>query len=417
MHGLKVMGLLIGLMLTVGPVRAQEMADRIFTGGPILTVEDDLPLAEAIAVKDGLILAVGSKSKVMAHRGDKTEMVDLGGRTMIPGFIDAHSHIVQQSLKYSTVILDPFPIGDVNTIADLQAKLAARAAKDGKRPGDWLFGWGYDDTGLSEQRHPTRQDLDAVTADRPIVLMHISSHLMTANTKALEIAGITAATPNPEGGVIRREADGVTPNGVLEENAMAAMVAKVRPPAPDRALEMIKVGAQKYAEAGITTAQDGAAVPAMVALLKAAAQKGLLPIDVVTYAFYKGAKPSLADEIAAEAKQRGRMRQGGIKLVVDGSIQGFTAYLSKPYHTPPPSEQAVTGEPNLSNAGTSLVLGESLPLHRFQAAAPDDELPRIFQYVGARGGRVGQARRCGRRASHRPHQWRCRNGLAAFCDS
>ena len=89
---------------------------------------------------------------------------------------------MQQSLKFSTVILDPHPIGDVKTISDVQAKLAERAASDGKGPGDWIIGWGYDDTGLAEQRHPTRQDLDAVSTDRPIVLMHISSHLMTANT-------------------------------------------------------------------------------------------------------------------------------------------------------------------------------------------------------------------------------------------
>ena len=364
------------LVGTVKPAHARDRADRIFSGGPILTMEKDQPRAEAVAVKGGLILAVGSNSDVMSHRGDKTEMVDLGGRTMVPGFIDAHSHIVQQSLKYSTVILDPFPIGDVKNIADLKAKLAARAAKDGKGAGAWLFGWGYDDTGLAEQRHPTRQDLDAVSPDRPIALIHISSHLMTANTLALERAGITADTPNPEGGVIRREADGKTPNGVLEENAMAAMLATVPTPSPERALEMIKVGAQKYAEAGITTAQDGAAVPGMVALLKEAEKKGLLPIDVVTYALYKGADLSLVDRIAAEAGQRDRMRQGGIKLVLDGSIQGFTAYLSKPYHTPPPSEQAVTEEPNLSNAGPTLVLGKNL---RLSGSKP---VPTTTQYRG-----------------------------------
>ena len=168
------------------------------------------------------------------------------------------------------MILDPYPIGDVKTIADIQSRLSDRAATDGRGPGAWLVVWGYDDTGLAEQRHPTRHDLDAVSSDRPIVLMHISSHLMTVSTSALEAAGITVETPNPEGGVIQREADGVTPNGVLEENAMAAILGAVTPPSPERALQMIEAGARKYAEAGITTVQDGAAVPAFTALLEAA---------------------------------------------------------------------------------------------------------------------------------------------------
>lgn len=345
------------LALLPGEIAAQKIADRIWTGGPVVTVDAANTVTEGIAVRDGRILAVGSADAVMAHAGPDTELVDLGGRTLIPGFIDAHSHIVQQSLKFSTVILDPHPIGDVKTIADIQAKLAERAETDGRGPGAWIFGWGYDDTGLAEQRHPTRHDLDAVSSDRPIVLMHISSHLLTANTKALEAAGIAADTTDPEGGVIRREADGATPNGVLEENAMAAMLAAVPPPSPERALQMLEVGARKYAEAGITTAQDGAAIPAFTALLEAAEAKGLLPIDVVTYAFYKANDMAIVDEIAAERDARDRMRQGGIKLVIDGSIQGFTAYLSEPYHTPPPGESAVTDEPNMSTAGPGMILG------------------------------------------------------------
>jgi hypothetical protein len=345
------------LALLPGPLLAQAVADRIWTGGPVVTVDGANSIAEGLAVKDGLIIAVGSADAVMAHAGPETELVDLGGSTLIPGFVDAHSHIVQQSLKFATVNLDPYPIGDIRTIADVQAKLAERAATDGRGPGGWLFGWGYDDTGLAERRHPTRHDLDAVSSGRPIVLMHISSHLMTANSKALELAGITADTPNPAGGVIRREADGITPSGVLEENAMAAMMAAVPAPSAERVLAMLEVGARSYAAAGITTAQDGAAIPALTSLLEAADAQGLLPIDVVTYAFYKASDPAIVEAIAGAREQRGRVRQGGLKLVVDGSIQGFTAYLSEPYHTPPPGEDVVTDEPNMSTAGPGLVLG------------------------------------------------------------
>ena len=156
-----------------------------------------------------------------------------------------HSHVVQQSLKFSVVNLDPSPIGDVKTIADVQRKLRARISEKKLAQGQWVFGWGYDDTGLKEMRHPNRDDLDAVSKDHPILLMHISNHLMTANSKALEIAGITAATPDPQGGKIQRRPGSKEPSGVLEELALLQMLAKIPAPSPERAMEMLVYGTNK----------------------------------------------------------------------------------------------------------------------------------------------------------------------------
>ena len=237
------------------PAAAQETADTIYFGGPIVTMVRDGDRVEAIAVGGGGS-AAGPENDVMASRG-ATKMVDLKGHTLMPGFIDAHSHVVQQTLKFAVVNLDPDPIGDVKSIEDIQRKLRQRIEETKPEPGKWLFGWGYDDTGVVEGRHPTREDLDAVSTTHPILLMHISSHLMTANSKALELAGITAETPDPEGGKIQRMPSTNEPNGVLEEKAMGFMLKALPSPTADRALEMLAYGLGKYAEAGITTAQEG----------------------------------------------------------------------------------------------------------------------------------------------------------------
>jgi predicted amidohydrolase YtcJ len=239
-------------------VAAQEIADAIYTGGPIVTMIKDGDRVEALAVKDGKILMTGAKKDVMALKGAKTRVIDLKGKAMMPGFIDPHSHVVMQSAKFATVNLDPYPIGDVKTIADIQRKLRERIEQKKIPAGKTIVGWGYDDTGLAEQRHPTRDDLDAVSKDHPIVLIHISAHQMTGNSKALEMAGITPDTPDPEGGVIQRKADGKTPNGVLEEQAYLLYFKVIPVPTAEKAEELVAEGLRLYAAEGITTANDGA---------------------------------------------------------------------------------------------------------------------------------------------------------------
>ena len=194
-------------------ILAEKAAEAIYFGGPIVTMIRDGDRVDALAVRDGRIVAVGSKDEVLPLKGPATELVDLKGNTLLPGFVDAHSHVVRQALKFSVVNLDPYPIGDVKTIADIQRKLEQGIEEKNLATGQWVFGWGYDGTGVAEQRHPTREDLDAVSREHPILLIHISSHLMSANSKALELAGITAATPDPEGGKIQRMPGSNEPNG------------------------------------------------------------------------------------------------------------------------------------------------------------------------------------------------------------
>ena len=345
------------LLLGLAPQVRAEAPDAIYHNGPIYTMIRDGDRVEAIAVNNGKISAAGSSEELLATKGADTKLVDLKGRTLLPGFIDPHSYVIQQSLKFSVVNLDPHPIGDVKTIADIQRKLRGRIDERKLEPGKWVFGWGYDDTGVTEKRHPTREDLDAVSTEHPIVLMHISSHLMTSNSKALEIAGVTSETADPEGGKIRRQDGGKEPNGVMEEKAMGLLLGKVPGMAPDKALEMLANGLKKYAEAGITTAQEGAGLPPMLKLLEAGDKAGILPINVVSYPVYLTTNDATLQQIAATWKTPARYRMGGIKLVLDGSIQGYTAYLSKPFHVQPKGTEDFEECSCDSDTGLRLVLG------------------------------------------------------------
>ena len=310
-------------------------ADAIYHGGPILTMTKDGDRAEALAVQNGHIMAVGTLAEVMATKGPNTKLIDLGGKTLMPGFFDPHSHLVMQSVKFSTANLDPKPIGEAGSISDIQRILRDWIKQKKIQPGKWVIGWGYDDTGIEEQRHPNRDDLDAVSTEHPILLMHISGHLMTGNSRILEEIDINAETKDPEGGKIQRKPGSSEPNGVLEENAMYLVLKKLPVPTPERAMEMIEDGLRFYAEAGITTAQDCATFKGTWQLLAAMEKKGRLPIDVITWPMYKGIDDAAFEAIVAKRGAAGRLRLGGVKLTVDGSIQGYTAFLSQPYHVQP----------------------------------------------------------------------------------
>ena len=209
-------------------------ADAIYHGGPILTMTKDGDRAEALAVQNGHIMAVGTLAEVMATKGPNTKLIDLGGKTLMPGFFDPHSHLVMQSVKFSTANLDPKPIGEAGSISDIQRILRDWIKQKKIQPGKWVIGWGYDDTGIEEQRHPNRDDLDAVSTEHPILLMHISGHLMTGNSRILEEIDINAETKDPEGGKIQRKPGSSEPNGVLEENAMYLVLKKLPVPTPER---------------------------------------------------------------------------------------------------------------------------------------------------------------------------------------
>jgi predicted amidohydrolase YtcJ len=313
-------------------------ADLIYSGGPILTINDAAPMAEAVAVRAGRILAVGTRAHVEATRGPGTRMVNLEGRTMLPGFVDPHGHVAMVGLQAVGGNLLAAPDGEGNDIPALIRILRDWAARNeaAVRRYGLIFGFGYDDSQLKERRHPTRDELDQVSTEMPVLIIHTSSHLAAVNSKALEKVGITAATPDPTGGVFRRRDGSREPNGVMEENAMLAGAGPLLGSLDEAAwLAMIRAGSEFYASFGYTTCQEGRAIGPTLANLTKAADRGLLAVDVVAYPDILGAADQLGGVLHRRA-YRNRLRIGGAKISLDGSPQGKTAWLTRPYHVIPP---------------------------------------------------------------------------------
>ncbi|HEV2665151.1 MAG TPA: amidohydrolase family protein, partial [Blastocatellia bacterium] len=229
----------------------ESVADTIYTNGVIITVNDAQPSAEAVAVKDGRILAVGAGDDVMRHRGASTEVVDLKGRTMIPGFVDGHSHICDYGMLWRYPTLNPPPVGEVRSIDDIVAKMREFVEKKKVPRGAAVFGNGYDDSMLAERRHPTREDLDRVSTEHPVVIVHASGHLGSANTLALEKVGFVKDAPNPKGGLIRCDLQTGEPTGVVKEQAVFNFLPLLPPKTDEERLQTLVEIQNYYASFGV----------------------------------------------------------------------------------------------------------------------------------------------------------------------
>lgn len=312
-------------------------ADAIYSGGTIITVNEFQPQVEALAVRGGRIIAAGYRDEVMKMKGAKTRLVDLGGKTLVPGFIDPHGHVFNTGIQAISANLLPRPDGTVNDIAEMQVALKAWAEQNSKltQKYGWVVGFGYDDAQLKEQRHPTRDDLDKVSRELPIVVVHQSGHLAAMNSKALELVGINPDTKDPQGGLIRRKSGGQEPDGVLEEAAFFGpfftLLSKL---SPDANKALFKAGVELYKSFGYTTAQEGRASAGSVSTMSDVAKAGGLDIDVVAYPDI-AVDPGIIKAPLLSRAYTQRFRIGGAKVTLDGSPQGKTAWLTKPYFKVP----------------------------------------------------------------------------------
>ena len=197
------------------------------------------------------------------------------------------------------------------------------------------MGMGYDDTLLAEKRHPTREELDAVSTEHPIAIGHVSGHLMVANSAALALLGIDADTPDPEGGIIGRKTGSKEPNGLLEETATEQLVGILMDLGLLDIYRMIKSATAEYAAVGVTTAQSGGVVPELAKGMSLFSRLGVIPLRLVVFPFEREFGEVLYNgEYTADDFDTDRLTMSAVKIVADGSIQGFTGYLSLPYHTP-----------------------------------------------------------------------------------
>ena len=317
---------------------SEHAAIEVYYGGDIITMEgDSARYAEAVVVKDGKILFVGSQAEAMKAAGSGHVMIDLKGQTMLPGFIDAHGHLFASGIQGLAANLLPPPDGKGATIPDLVNLTKAWIAPNQKIVDKigWIIGFGYDDAQLKEKRHPTALELDQISRDIPVMILHQSGHLATLNTKGLEMAGINDTTPDPAGGIIRRVKGSKKPEGTLEESAMFGPLFKVFAKIDSTGnTNIIRAGIDSYIKYGFTTAQEGRASNAVCESFKQMAAKNELPIDVYAYPDIQMELPYM-EKNGVQANYTNHFRIAGVKLSSDGAIQGKTAYLSKPYKVPP----------------------------------------------------------------------------------
>lgn len=328
-----------------------ELADIIYTNGQIITMEAADEMVSSVAVKDGNILAISTESLVAKHKGDSTKVIDLEGKTLLPGFVDAHSHISLGMSVVSIADLSSPPVGDIQNISDIVKKLKTYQEKNNIPKGEWLSGWGYDPDLLAEKRHPNKLDLDEAFPDHPVFLAHTSGHMAVINSRALAKVGIDATTPDPHGGKIVRLPDSDEPSGLVQETAVYEVRKALPTPTPEQAMVLLESIQNLYASHGITTAQDGFTDYKSFQFLKQAAQAGKLKMDIEVLAGFLDLEAYFKNHFTEFGKSENRLRLTGVKVVSDGSPQGKTAYFSKPYLTKVPGcAHDCKGFPNLTAA-------------------------------------------------------------------
>jgi len=318
---------------------------QAFVNGTVITMDGTRPLAEAVLLEGDRIQAVGTTSEIQALAAADTVIHDLQGKTLLPGFIDAHGHFPGSGLNAIALNLGSPPIGNINSMAQLLAMVEHKA--NSVEGGEWVMGVGYDDTLLQEKRHPTRAELDTVAPNHPVVLIHTSGHLAVANSKALEVAGIDENTPNPEGGVYVKDETGRL-NGLLEETAAMDLQLQAADIGPREFLSMVEFAAAEYASQGVTLAQSGATTKEAALGLSMASHLGLIGFRLEIWPMYDlWGEELLQKPDSVALYENDRVNVGAIKIVADGSIQGYTGYLSKPYHAPFHDDEAYRGYPRI----------------------------------------------------------------------
>jgi len=340
------------------PERAHERT-AVFVNADIVTINERQPFAEAVAVRSGRILAVGDVAAVLGAAGPGARLFDLNGHTLVPGFIDGHGQFTQVAGELDWVDLAPPPAGGISSIEELVAALRRRLGRLAVQH-KYVLGVGYDDSMLEEGRHPTREDLDRVSTDLPVWVVHASRHMAVGNSVALDQAGIAASTPDPEGGAIVRRCGSREPTGLLRESAWAHVRLTLFPTIPEHHHpDLVRRTGEHYARLGITTAQDGATDVAGMQMLAMAAEDGSLPIDVIAYPLYQLESRLRAAAAPYRRASVGGVRVGGLKLVLDGSPQGKTAWLTEPYRVPLAGEPAsYTGISLHSNDEVQRIVGD-----------------------------------------------------------
>jgi predicted amidohydrolase YtcJ len=307
-------------------------ADLIVEHGHIVTMDLKQSIVTSLAIRDGKILAVGSDADLAACASSRTQIIDLRGQTVLPGLIDIHTHASEWAKGIVMGVIDlSYP--DVRSMDDVVKAVGSRAKNS--KPGAWIFGTEWDDAKLTEKRYITRQDLDPVSANNPVILTHISGHLLTLNSAAMKIAGVTKSSPNPQGGVIEHDASG-EPTGVMKDMAMDLLLGRLGPIFPkegrDVDAQAAKLVSERAAAVGLTSIHDINPTPGDIRGYEDAYQKGWLNIRVQVAPLVE--KPEDADFIARMGAHTGfgndHLKYGAVKMYADGGMGARTIAIYPP---------------------------------------------------------------------------------------
>jgi len=311
---------------------AKPKADVIFTHGNVYTgVVDSSSLgagkrAEAIAVRGDRILAVGTRDEVLKTKGPDTRVVDLDGHFVMPGFNDAHLHLAHAGEEKLNVDL----VG-VKNLDEFRERILAKVEK--AAPGEWLVGGGWDETLWPVKVPPTRWDVDEVSSGHPVFLRRVDGHIAVANTRALQLASITVASRDPEGGKIDRDEAG-TPNGILRETAQDAVLAVIPKPTPEKRRQEIEAALADLASQGVTSAQDNSPWEAFQ-VYEELEREGKLTVRISEWLPFNDSVDDLNSKRNSHPPSDKLLHTGMLKGFMDGSLGSKTAALLEPYSDDP----------------------------------------------------------------------------------
>lgn len=309
--------------------------EQLYYHGTILPMSEEAGETEALLVRDGKIAALGSLNELTALT-DHAVKIDLEGKTLLPGFIDGHSHLSAVAYQMTMANLNPPPTGECSSVEDVVRVLQEKLLQNDLEPGQWLIGMGYDNSVYPNGVHPTRWDLDQVSTQLPVAALHTSGHLCAVNSRAMELLGyLNPQADIPEGGVVEE-------SGLLKEQAFLSPEKQrlMQSVSPVKVLEYVGKASELYASYGITTAQDGRTTLEERELLLNAGRLGTLKTDVVMYLMPEAAARVLPRQNPAQNEYEHHLRAAGMKFFLDGSPQGKTAWLSRPYQIVPEDEAA-----------------------------------------------------------------------------
>ena len=325
------------LFCGTGQAQSKPAADLIITDAKVWTVDQSLPTAQAVAVLGDRITAVGSNADVDAWRGPKTQVIDAGGKLLLPGFNDSHVHFVGGGRQ-----LDAIQLNDATSAAEFSRRIGERAKATPQ--GEWILGGSWDETKWTPPIMPTKELIDPVTADIPVFVSRYDGHMGLANSVALRLAGVTAKTPDPPGGTVVRDAQG-NPTGALKD-AAEAYVRKVIPPlSHEQRLQAAKRALAHAASVGVTSVQNMSAGYGDIAIYAELLQRGELTTRIY-------AAPSIVGfEDQAKIGVRhafggAYLRIGALKAFADGSLGSGTAYFYEPFTNNPANRGLLSDEMN-----------------------------------------------------------------------